>query len=100
MTGTETTPNAPPTNTHYLRALEATRHAHCDGSRTSFESYLAYTETVRAPRLNPRHWQPDPRDTVSGLDEEVESSQVLEEWGSELFERDHAVLPGSEEGWA
>lgn len=84
----------------YLQALQATRRAHRDGSRSALESYLAYPETVRVPRLNSRHWQPDPRDTVSGLDEDVESSQVPEEWGSELFEREQATLPGSEEGWA
>ncbi len=94
---------APPTpgaSRNHVRGLEESRRARRDGSRSCFEDYLAYREGGReSPRLNANHWQPDPQDTVSGVGEAVESSQVPEAWSSELFEREQATLPGSEEAW-
>jgi hypothetical protein len=98
----------------FVQALEASRRARRDGSRSSFEAYLVYQDGVggrggrRAPRLNSGHWQPHPFDTVSGL-AEGKTPDMREEWEPEsyvdprLFSGDDdsdlhasATLPGSE----
>lgn len=110
--GEEITEPPSPQRGNYVQALEESRRARRDGSRTSFEAYLVYKDGGRTEaRLNRGHWQPDPLDTVAGLAEETRSALMADEWAPESyvdprmfqdeddsFERAGAVLPGSG-GW-
>ena len=105
--------NPSPRPGNHLRALEESRRACRDGSRSPLEDYLVYRGegARRGARLNGGHWQPNPLDTVAGLSEGCVSSGVGESWAPEdyvdarLFRDDmddglhpEAILPGSN-GW-